>query len=91
MDTKQEMINDLLDQIANKENEFLCFEDVGGSDYIVRFPAHKENYRCMNADDLYKKVLKGYSGIAVEINDHGNVTVYKCFKNGNRREIASRV
>jgi hypothetical protein len=33
----------------------------------------------------------GYRGEMVEINDHGNITVFKCFKNGNRREIASRV
>jgi hypothetical protein len=33
----------------------------------------------------------GYRGEMIEINDHGNITVFKCFKNGNRREIASRV
>ncbi len=32
-----------------------------------------------------------FRGIAVEINDHGNVTVWNCFKNGSIREIASRV
>jgi len=34
---------------------------------------------------------KKYKGLAVEINDHGNVTVYNVFKNGNCREIASCV
>ena len=34
---------------------------------------------------------KHYRGVALEINDHGNVTAWNCFKNGTCREIASRV
>ena len=32
-----------------------------------------------------------YRGFALHINDHGNIALYNCFKNGNVREIASRV
>lgn len=34
---------------------------------------------------------KRYRGLALEINERGNVTVWNCFKNGSVREIASRV
>lgn len=37
------------------------------------------------------EIMEGYRGIALHINDHGNVTLLKCFKNGNTREIASIV
>lgn len=30
---------------------------------------------------------KGYKGFALQISDHGNVTLYNCFKNGNSREV----
>lgn len=32
-----------------------------------------------------------YKGLAMEINERGNIAVYTVFKNGNCREIASRV
>jgi hypothetical protein len=32
-----------------------------------------------------------YAGLRLEINDHGNVTLYRQFLNGSRHEIASRV
>jgi len=41
-------------------------------------------------DDL-SKVPEHYRGEVLEINDHGNVTLWYKFKNGNYREIASRV
>ena len=34
---------------------------------------------------------KNYRGLFLQINDHGNITLYNCYKNGNVREIASRV
>lgn len=37
------------------------------------------------------KLPDRYRGMAMEVNDHGNITVWKCFLNGNVREIASRV
>jgi hypothetical protein len=37
------------------------------------------------------EVPKGYQGQVLHINDHGNVTLYRAFKNGNLHEIASCV
>jgi hypothetical protein len=36
-------------------------------------------------------VSKGFRGLVLHINDHGNVTLYRAFKNGSFHEIASRV
>ena len=36
-------------------------------------------------------ISKGYKGLVLHINDHGNVTLYKAFRNGNVHEIASMV
>lgn len=36
-------------------------------------------------------IPRGYRGEVLHINDHGNVTLYRAFRNGNLREIASRV
>ncbi len=32
-----------------------------------------------------------FKGICMEINDHGNIEIWRVFKNGKLREIASRV
>jgi hypothetical protein len=32
-----------------------------------------------------------YRGVVLHVNDHGNVTLYKRFKNNTYREIVSRV
>jgi hypothetical protein len=32
-----------------------------------------------------------YTGEVLYWNDHGNITLYRAYKNGNLREIASRV
>ena len=34
---------------------------------------------------------KRFAGLRLEINDHGNVTLYRQFRNGSLHEIASRV
>jgi hypothetical protein len=47
-------------------------------------------YPCKAISDLSELPNK-YKGLALEINDHGNVTLWNVFKNGNVREIASRV
>jgi len=39
----------------------------------------------------WSELPERYRGWAVEINDHGNITIWNCFKNGNARKIASRV
>lgn len=40
-------------------------------------------------DDLSKVGI--WRGLVMEVNDHGNITIYQSFKNGTLREIASRV
>jgi hypothetical protein len=37
------------------------------------------------------EVSKGYAGMVLHINDHGNVTLYRAFKNGSFHEVASCV
>lgn len=37
------------------------------------------------------EVDEGYRGQVLHVNDHGNVTLYNAFKNGNFHEVASYV
>lgn len=85
---KQNLVNDLLADMHRHEHDFPVISDAGGADFWLSKKAG-ETVK-VNADALYRE-MKGYKGLALEINDHGNVTVFRCFKNGNRREIASRV
>lgn len=87
---KQEMITDMLNQVRDRENDFPAISDSRGALYFLSFPGHAQHNSCMNSDGI-EEALKGYKGIVLSINDHGNVTVSKRFKNGNSREIASRV
>lgn len=41
-------------------------------------------------DDL-SEVPGRFAGEVLHVNDHGNVTLYRAFKNGSLHEIASRV
>lgn len=41
-------------------------------------------------DDL-SKIPKNFRGVVLEINDHGNIALWRVFKNGKCREIASQV
>lgn len=87
----QELINDLLYQAELGENDFPVITDWRGGAYNVSFPEKLgKGSTIMDADRL-EKAMRGYRGLALEVNDHGNITVFKCFKNGNRRAIASRV
>lgn len=56
----------------------------------VLLQAELGEYEGLQVTDL-SDVPEGYKGEVLEVNDHGNVTLYRCFKNGNLREIASRV
>lgn len=85
---QQELIDELLRQVADKENTFRVISDGRGASYSVNHEG--EVYDFINAD-MVESYMKGYKGLVMEINDHGNVTVSKRFKNGNQREIASRV
>ena len=89
---KQELINDMMFQLELREHDFPVIDEYGR----VRFPIATDSgvvrcYREEVIDTQEALVEMGYKGLALEINDHGNVIVWNCFKNGNRREIASRV
>lgn len=45
-----------------------------------------EDFRFGEIPD-YEKVPKGYRGLALGNNDHGNMTLYQIFKNGKAKEI----
>ena len=36
-------------------------------------------------------VPKGYRGLVLEVNDHGNITLWKAFKKGTFHEVISRI
>jgi hypothetical protein len=86
VEEQQEYILELLDEINRKENEFPIIDKNGK----VLFPVLSRGGIRIDWEEK-SKGLKNYRGICVEINDHGNVTVWNCFKNGKRKEIVSRV
>lgn len=101
---KQELIDDLLFQLERRENDFPIIDKDGKvlfpvlsksgirTEWIEPVATHYRFGRGgMMESYTEPKGLKGYRGICVEINDHGNVTVWDCFKNGSRKELASRV
>jgi hypothetical protein len=45
----------------------------------------------INEKQSLADIPKGYRGLVVEVNDHGNVTLWMCYKNGKLKEIESRV
>lgn len=61
-------------------------------DYLgeVLFLTERGEWDGVTTDDLGTVPL-GYRGEVLVINDHGNVSLYYVFRNGNCREIASRV
>ena len=56
----------------------------------VLFEQDNEEFSGLCVNDL-SEVPARYKGLVLYVNDHGNVTLYKAFKNGNVHEIASRV
>jgi len=54
------------------------------------FEAENREFEGKVVEDL-SEVPKGYRGQVLHVNDHGNVSLYNAFKNGNLHEIASRV
>lgn len=90
MTRKQQLLEDMLRQVQDRENDFpVIFED---GQFGFPIYDHKTGIRYgydkyPDSDSLPVK----YRGLVLEVNDHGNVTVWNQFKNGNRREVASRV
>lgn len=79
---KQQLIDDMLSCCERKENDFPIINQSGNVAHPIIHNGIVRGYRELHCS---------YKGLAIEVNDHGNVTVWKCFKNGNRREVASRV
>lgn len=87
----------MLEELSDNDYDFVVITDTGR----VRIPiiTYNETMAVFPAGEIHHFGIelpcdvdfRGYRGRALEINDHGNVTVWDCFKNGNRREIASRV
>lgn len=45
----------------------------------------------INEKQSLSDIPEGYRGQVLEVNDHGNVTLWNAFANGNLHEVASRV
>lgn len=54
------------------------------------FEAENREFKGKIVEDL-SEVPEGYRGQVLHVNDHGNVSLYNSFKNGNLHEVASRV
>lgn len=80
---KQQLLDDMLSQYQNREADFAIIADNG--------KLHIPNLSPNGIVQGWSETNRKYRGLVLEVNDHGNVTVWKQFKNSNRREIASRV
>lgn len=102
---KFEMINDMLRQVRDRENDFPIIDEKGAILFpvcdqrtgirtgwtermgkVYRFA--KGGERTL---ETFPLGTRGYNGNILEVNERGNVTVYRCYKNGKRKEIASMV
>lgn len=81
---QQQLITEMLYAVERKENDFAIVSPT--SDKIL-LPILSNGGIVRG----YEDAPKNWKGIALEVNDHGNVTVLNCFKNGKRNVIASRV
>jgi hypothetical protein len=80
---KQQLLDEMLFQYQNREADFAIIADNG--------KLHIPNLSPGGIVQGWSETNRKYRGYCLEVNDHGNVTVWNCFKNGNRREVASRV
>lgn len=88
MNPKQQiaLINDMIIQAENRVNAFPIID----TKRIFKVPVLSASGIVMRYEA--KPIpAKGYRGLVLEINDHGNVTVWLYYKNGKRQEVASRV
>lgn len=84
---KQELLDGMLQQVADKENDFPVIDDNGKFKIPQLSSSGIRTGWWIYGSEVWPK----YRGLVLEVNDHGNVTVWNQFKNGNRREVASRV
>lgn len=83
MNRNQQLLEDMLFQYENREADFPIIADNG--------KLHIPNLSPNGIVQGWSETNRKYRGLVLEINDHGNVTVWMQFLNGNRREVASRV
>jgi hypothetical protein len=84
---KQQMLSDMLQQVQDKENEFPVIDDKGYFKIpILSDSGIRKGWETYDSDNYPK-----YKGYVLEVNDHGNVTVWNRFLSGEMREVASRV
>lgn len=79
------IIDEMLCTIDRKENDFPVIDEQGRF-LIPNLSKNGIRQSYTVAPDDYK-----YKGLVLEINDHGNITVWRQFKNGKRTEIKSKV
>lgn len=84
---KEILLNDMLRQVADNENEFPVIDEYGHFKWPILSKSGIRESWCYDENHG----AGTYAGLVLEINDHGNVTVWNQFKNGKRREIISRV
>jgi len=84
MKCSQSVLSDMLQQVEQKENDFAIVSPTTGK---ILLPILSSGGIVRGYEDAPER----FKGIALEINERGNVTLWNCFKNGNKREMASRV
>jgi hypothetical protein len=82
---QQRLISDMLTEMENRENEFPVIDTKGKFLTPILTNGVVKNYNTLNEPP------KRFRGLVLEINDHGNITVWMYYKNGNIRELAGRV
>lgn len=83
---RQQLLQKMLDELDRRENTFPIIDKIDN----FQIPILNKS-GIVKGWEKYDTPPKNFKGLVLEINDHGNVTVWRYFKNGNRREVASRV
>lgn len=84
---KERLLAEMQQQVADRENEFPVIDEMG--EFKMPILTKAGIREAWQIDESHG--VGTYSGHVLEVNDHGNVTVWFQYKNGKRREIISRV
>lgn len=77
----------MLQDVSDMVNEFPVIDEKGNFNIpILSEVGIRKGWETYDSDNYPK-----YRGVVLEVNDHGNVTLWNRFKNGHMREIASIV
>lgn len=83
---QQNLINDMLLQCSDRENTFPIIDKDGKFQVpVLSNSGIVQRYETKPIPD------KGFRGLVLEVNDHGNVSITMYYKNGKIKEVASRV